>query len=144
VALLVASLPVIGGRMIAKWRHILSRNTNVQSLILSRSLRSGRQSTNNKSMSTVELDQAKFVNGAFVNGKEKSIETVVSTGSFTIAEESDENEPASLLYHMARMGRQNSRDRGHEEGNRVTIKKEVYIREEQVDRTNEPGSDDNV
>ena len=79
----------------------------------------------------------KFPPAAFL-GTEKTVETVISAGS-TLADEgrdSPEEEPLSLIQHMARMGRRGSRDThntGNHDGNTVTIRKEVYIKEEQRD-----------
>lgn len=72
-------------------------------------------------------------------GTEKTVETVISAGS-TLTETDDvrgEEEPMSLMQHVARMGRRGSRDeyaRGSGgAANVVTIRKEVYIKEEQRD-----------
>ena len=65
-------------------------------------------------------------------GSEKTIETVISAGSTVAGESSEKNsieeEPVSLIQHMARMGRRTSNQ--NTPANVVTIKKEVYIREE--------------
>ena len=149
VSLLVASLPVIGGRMISKWRHIFIRSTNAQSLNLSKSLRNKtRGSTFISGHSVHDMNDSKFPNGTF-SGGEKTIETVVSAGS-TLAEGSthgSEEEPVSLMQHMARMGRRASRDDHHspqpQSPNGVTVRKEVYIREEHTGDARK-GDDNNV
>jgi len=92
------------------------------------------------------MNEMKYPNGTF-NGTEKTVETVISAGS-TLGEGSQsgsDEEPISLMQHMARMGRRASRDeRGPPtlDPNVVTIRKEVYIREEQ--KSPEPGNDNNV
>ena len=69
-------------------------------------------------------------------GSEKTVETVISAGSSTLAGDDikEDNEPSSLIQHMARMGRRGSNHEivNNRNSNTVTIKKEVYIREEHV------------
>ena len=81
------------------------------------------------------MDAVDVIPGAFT-GSEKTIETVISAGSSTLAgdDRKEDNEPSSLIQHMARIGRRGS---SHEilndrNSNTVTIRKEVYIREEHV------------
>ena len=150
VALLVASLPVLGGRLISRWRHILTRNTTnrsrsfyfrqsqYKSRPLVRNTRASSHSTQQGTQGTqgtLEMASPKFPAAAYL-GTEKTVETVISAGS-TLTEngrETPEEEPMSLMQHMARMGRRGSRDTHHTAGqdaNVVTIRKEVYIKEEQ-------------
>ena len=69
-------------------------------------------------------------------GSEKTIETVISAGSSTLAGDDmkEDSEPSSLIQHMARMGRRGSNHEilNNRDSNTVTITKEVYIREEHV------------
>jgi hypothetical protein len=70
-------------------------------------------------------------------GSEKTIETVVSGGSSTtlageLVEENDVEEPVSLIQHMAMMGRRGSDNHDPNARNRMTVTKEVYIREDHV------------
>ena len=140
VSLLVASLPVIGGRMIARWRHILTRHTVQHSLNLSRSVQSKHTKNSAHGKASVhsdhELDVINYGSSLFT-GSQKTIETVVSAGDITIAESSKDDfvpveEPVSLIQHMARIGRRGSciQERRDCNSNQVTITKEVYIREE--------------
>jgi hypothetical protein len=129
VSLLVASLPIIGGRLIARWRHILTRNSVHQSLNFSKSFRSKHSVHTQHSIH--ELDPVPFSPGAYT-GSEKTIETFVSSGS-TLAGDSEtlEEEPVSLFQHVTRMGRRGSTNTLNDPNSyTVTIKKEVYIREE--------------
>jgi len=150
VSLLVASLPVIGGRMIAKWRHILLRTTKAQSLNISRAIASKSRHSQYVSQNTMHsMNDMKYPSGAF-NGTEKTVETVISAGS-TLAEASSTNsneEPVSLMQHVARMGRLASRSERRPseptDPNSVTIRKEIFIREETKSPGLEPGSDNNV
>ena len=117
--------------MISHWRHLFARNTTHQSLRLTKTFRD-RHSMHQQSAHTVHEME---VQGPYM-GTQKTIETVISAGSTIGGEGSDKNstgeeEPVSLIQHMARMGRRgSSHDVPH--GNVVTIKKEVYIREEQA------------
>lgn len=127
--------------MISHWRHILTRQTVQQSMNLSKSFRSKHSvHTQRSAHSLHEMDAVEVIPGAYT-GTDKKIETVISAGS-TLAEESREEsldeEPVSLIQHMARMGRRGSSNESpaHDRNsNVVTIKKEVYIREE---RTGDP------
>lgn len=117
--------------MISHWRHLFVRNTTHQSLRLTKTFRD-RLSTNQQSAHTIHEME---VPGPFM-GTQKTIETVISAGSTMAGEGSEKNslreeEPVSLIQHMARMGRRGS---SHDalQGNTVTIKKEVYIREERA------------
>ena len=126
LSLLVASLPVLGGRMISRWRHILTRTTKSQSMNLSRVTRT-KQSIN--TLHTQHTEHS--VHDGF---SQKTIETVVSAGS-TLNDSPgvQEVEPVSLLQHMVRMGRRSSNHDPDINPNQVTIKTEVYIREETKD-----------
>jgi hypothetical protein len=142
VSLLVASAPVIGGRMIARWRHILARSTNVQSMNLSRSLRSKCRSGHQSTQVLPSLRDGSLADVASEGG-EKTIETFISTGSSTLAEgEYHEEEPSSLIHHMARMGQAGGR---HEQSpaasdSNSTIKKGEYLGDGHAAN----GADDNV
>jgi hypothetical protein len=87
------------------------------------------------------MDAVEVIPGAYPVG-EKKIETTVSSGS-TLAEDlkdgnAVEEEPISLIQHMAKMGRRGSsnevlaQDRS---SNVITIRREVYI------STEEPSED---
>jgi hypothetical protein len=140
-SLLVASLPVLGGRLISRWRHILTRHTTHRSFTISKSNNNKSKTARHTSHSTFSGSKheisLKYPPAAFL-GTEKTVETVISAGS-TLADqrsETSEEEPMSLIQHMARMGRRGSRDTHHhgsvaEGANVVTIRKEVYIKEEQ-------------
>jgi hypothetical protein len=94
------------------------------------------------------INEAKFPDGAF-SGSEKTVETVISAGS-TLAEASSTNseeEPATLMQHVARMGRMSrmaDRRPSELDPNSVTIRNEFFIREEQKSPGPEPGNDNNV
>src|SRR5438552_19180419 len=81
VSLLVASLPVIGGRMISHWRHILTRSTMHQSLNFSKSFRSRHSLHTQRSIHTLhDIDAVDVIPGAYITA-EKTVETVISAGS---------------------------------------------------------------
>lgn len=82
-----------------------------------------------------EIDAVDVIPGAY-SGRDKTVETIISAGSSTLASDDikEDSEPTSLIQHMARMGRRGS---NHEVLNdrdsyAVTIRKEVYIREEHI------------
>jgi len=127
LSLLVASLPVLGGRLISRWRHILTRSTKGQSINLSKVARTKQSNNTHNTQNTTQHS----VHDGF---SQKTIETVVSAGS-TFAESPgvQEEEPVSLIQHMVRMGRRSSNHDAEVNPNQVTIKKEVYIREETKD-----------
>jgi hypothetical protein len=136
VSLLVASLPVIGGRMISHWRHILTRHTTRQSGNINKSFRQKQSNHTLQSAHSVhEMSPGKF-DGRPFTGSEKTVETVISAGS-TLRDSpgGEHEEPASLMQHMARMGRRGSNhfDPNDRNSNVVTVKKEVYIREEHTE-----------
>jgi len=142
VSLLVASLPVIGGRVISRWRHVLTRHTGTHSLNVSKSFRSKHSVHIQQSTHTLhEMDAVEVIPGAYPTG-ERKIETIVSSGS-TLAEDSKdgnsvEEEPVSLIQNMARMGRRGSNSDALADArssNVITIRKEVYI------STEEPSGD---
>jgi hypothetical protein len=123
--------------MISKWRHILTRGTN-----RSRTNRTSRFRSKHQSLTTATKSfhsshsSPTFPERALIGG-EKTVETVISAGS-TLAETEDSGageEPMSLMQHVARMGRRGSRDEygraGGTAGNGITVRKEVYIKEEQ-------------
>jgi hypothetical protein len=125
--------------MIARWRHILTRHTTRQSINLSRSFR------HNQSMNTLQSShtatEERFDASPF-SGKEKTVETIISAGSSFAppSPHGSTEEPAGLIQHMAKMGRRGSAHLHKDEEKNapnpsmvVTVKKEVYIREEQVD-----------
>lgn len=130
VSLLVASLPVIGGRMISRWRHVLTRGSTHPSLRISKSLRSKKSHTQRSAHTVHEMESMEYGPGPYL-GDEKKVETMVSSGS-TLA--GPEEEPVSLIQHMAKMGRRGSNNDSNELGaNVVTIKREMYICEEQTE-----------
>jgi hypothetical protein len=145
VSLLVACLPVIGGRMISRWRHILTRSSTNR-LTLNGQSKSvfGTSSTSRKSVySTYEPGRVKDL-GPYFLGDRSRISTTVTTGPLNpgvhdeidLSRESPElAEPVSLIQHMARMGRRGSKDSTPkaEDPNSVTVRKEVYIREEKAE-----------
>lgn len=145
VSLLVASLPVIGGRLISRWRQILSRHTVNNSLIVNKSFRSKQSMHTNRSTHHTtlhEMDAVDVIPGATFDGGDKKIETIISAGS-TLAGDStsaEDVEPVSLIQHMAKMGRRLSASEYLPNSNTVTIKKEVYIREENVGDIHEKAS----
>ena len=126
VSLLVASLPVIGGRMIAHWRHILPRSTVHQSLKFGKSFRN--KPSVHTQQSTQEMNPVTFPPEAYLE-REKTIEMIVSAGSSTLASDSDISE--EHLQHFTRMGRRGSNnDLSDLSSNTTTITKEGDIVEE--------------
>src|SRR5436190_2742657 len=129
VSLLVASLPVIGGHVIAHWRHILPRSTVYQSLKFRKSFRN--KPSVHTQQSTQEMNPVIFPPEAYLE-REKTIEIIVSAGSSTLASDSDIlEEPVSHLQHFTRMGRRGSNnDLSNLSSNTTTITKEGDIVEE--------------
>jgi hypothetical protein len=142
VSLLVACLPVIGGRMISHWRHVLTRSSTNRFTLTSHSMRVFKNAgASQKSAHSSEPGTPRYP-GPYSGGigPHSKISTTVTTGpaageSQIDLRREDSHEPLSLLQHMARMGRRSSMSDtpADSEDNIVTVRKEVYIREEKAE-----------
>jgi hypothetical protein len=141
VALLVACLPVIGGRMISRWRHIFRHEMTPNISVSQFQFHSGditRKSVHDAhEMGTLKYGTLKY-NSPFIGTDGGigigTVETTISGGlhGSTSKESVREDEPVSLLHNMVRMGRRDSMRSATPETQvmGVTVRKEVYISEE--------------
>jgi hypothetical protein len=129
--------------MISHWRHVLTRSSTNRLTLTSHSMRvfKNTDASQKSAHSSVEPGTPRYP-GPYSGGigPHSKISTTVTTGPAAGESEidlrrEDSHEPLSLLQHVARMGRRSSMSDTHadSEGNTVTVRKEVYIREEKAE-----------
>ena len=125
--------------MISRWKHILTRSSTnrASALNFSRSFNSRSRHSVGPGFSQNEMDTITLDGGAFTGTVgDKGVETTVSSGGSTLADKEEHIDDiggsASLISHVARMGRRPSAPNANEDPDpqHFTVTKEIYIKEE--------------